>query len=342
MISILLLAALLLAHGYVVGDALTTLPDAALATAMPPVSVQAFAALDTPVSPVLSLGGYAGTQNVTAYYTTADAPALFGLTMQHGGFTSWEEGDIIIGSELAVALFLREDAVGQTISFNGRACTVRGVYAQPDSLLARMSQTPATYVFLPLAAYPDQNAMASEVLVGLADAPSTASVTVGLESQLGVRLTFHSAYHFGETRRLAQQSGEILGLLLALAFCVLSAWWAVRLVQRLVKDAKEGVERRAVLCCAAAVVCFVAGAIWLSQSTFTLFLPLDFILREGGIVAYVVGNVQLVNLKSNVFLCAFSLNVKGVLAVLDVCVVVILLKIVYQVKSAIGHSQNVA
>ncbi len=343
-VSLVLFAVLLLAHGTVVHDALATLPDAALATVMPPVSVQAFSGLDAPVSPVLAQDGYAELESVTAYYTTADAPALFGLTMQYGEFAPWEDDNIVIGSELAAALFLTEDAVGQTVSFNGREYTVCGVYRQQDSLLARVSQTPAPAVFLPLAAYPDQNVMIGDILVGFVDAPSTASVEAVLETQLGVQMTCRSAYHFGETRRLVRQGEDLLGLLLALAFCILSAWWVVQRVLRFVKAAKADTGRavltghmREAMLCVAALVCLAAGVFWLSRSAFTLFLPLDFVTRDGSIVDYVIGNAQLVNLKADIFLCEFSSHVKTILTVLDLCIVVMLLKIACRVKRTIKN-----
>lgn len=343
-VNIVLLAALLLVHGSVVRDTLATLPEAALASAMPSISVKEFSDLagTAVVSPVLTQSGYIETQSVTAYYTTADAPALFGLTMQYGGFTPWQDGSIVIGSELAVALFLTENAVGQTVTFGGREYTVCGIYAQPDTLLARISKTPALEVFLPVAAYPDQNARVGEVLMGLADAPSTASVAVELETMLNVRLIFRSAYHFGETRRLALQSENLQWLLLVLTFCALSGWWAVRLLMKLVKSSKSDAYRglltghmREVLFCVVALGCFAAGVFWIGNTTFSLFLPQDFITNNGSIADYIIGNFQLGNLKSNVFLCAFSSNVKTVLAVLDICVVVVLLQIVYKLKRVI-------
>ena len=343
-VSIVLLAVLLLVHSSVVRDTLSTLPEAALASTLPSISLKEFSDFsgNASVSPVLTQSGYIETQNVTAYYTTADAPALFGLTMQYGGFTPWQDGSIVISSQLAVALFLTDNAVGQTVLFGGREYTVCGVYTQPSSLIARVSQTPALTVFLPLAAYPDQNVGVGDLLMGLSDAPSTASVAAEFEAILGVRLTFRSAYHFDETRRLALQSEKLHSLFLALTLCVLSAWWIVRLVTRLIKSSKSSLyqsiragQKREIIFCIAALCCFAVGVFWISHSTFSLFLPQDLITKSGSTLDYIIGNFQLGNLKSNFFLCEFSTNVKVVLAVLDICIVALLLKTAYQAKRMI-------
>ncbi len=343
-VSIILLAALLLVHSGVVCDTLATLPEAALASTLPSISLKEFSDFTgtASVSPVLTQSGYIETQSVTAYYTTADAPALFGLTMQYGEFAPWQDGSIVIGSQLAVALFLTDNAVGQTVLLGGREYTVCGVYAQPDSLLAQISHTPAPDVFLPLAAYPDQNVGITDLLMGLADAPSTASVAAEFETMLNVRLTFHSAYHFDETRHLAIQSENLHLLLLALTLCVLSGWWTVRLVMRLINSSQASSYRnifaghmREVIFGITALCCFALGVFWISHSTFSLFLPQDLITKSGSTLDYIIGNFQLGNLKSDFFLCEFSSNVKVVLAVLDICIVVLLLKTAYQVKRTI-------
>lgn len=99
-VSIILLAALLLVHSGVVCDTLATLPEAALASTLPSISLKEFSDFTgtASVSPVLSQSGYIETQSVTAYYTTADAPALFGLTMQYGEFAPWQDGSIVIAA----------------------------------------------------------------------------------------------------------------------------------------------------------------------------------------------------------------------------------------------------
>ena len=158
--------------------------------------------------------------------------------------------------------------------------------------------------------------------------------------QLGSRLVFRSEYNFNETRCLALQSEQLQWFLLALTFCLLSGWWAVRLATSLVKFSKAdsyrsvlaGHKREAIFCIAA-LCCFIAGIFWVKSSAFLLFLPQDFITNDSGIVDYIIGNFQLRNMKSSVFLCAFSSNAKIVLAVLDICFMVILLKIVYKMKS---------
>lgn len=339
-VSIVLLAALFVMHGSVARDAVATLPDAALATALPPVSIQLFSNLKTPASPILTQEGYAGLESVTAYYTTSDAPELFGLTMLYGGFTPWEEDSVVIGTDLAVAVFLTEDAVGQTLAYNGRDYTVCGVYARPDSLLARVSQTPAPIVFLPLAAYPDQNAVAGEILMSCAGAPSTESVAAVLEAQFNVRLTVYSAYHFGETRRLAQQSASLLWLLSALTFWGLSVWWGIQRVLRLINALKADAirttpvgHRRELVLCVVALACFAAGTVWLCCSGFVLFLPQDLITRDGSVIEYIIGNFQLENLRMDQFLCAFSTRVKTVLTLLVLCAAVVLWRIAYQMKT---------
>lgn len=156
-ISIALLAAALLVHLYVVNDTLDTLPEAALTGASPPISVKAFSELSEPtdVEPVITRKGYLQGHVVTAYYTTAGAPVLFGLTMKYGGFEPWQDGNIVISSQLAVTLFLTDNALGKTVSFNGQEYTVCGVYSLPVTLLARASQTTEMDIFLPLESYPD-------------------------------------------------------------------------------------------------------------------------------------------------------------------------------------------
>lgn len=343
-VTMLLLTALLLAHSVVVRDTLHTLPEAALASVVPTISVKEFSDFTgtVSVSPVLTQSGYAETQSVTAYYTTADAPALFGITMQYGNFEPWQDGNIVISNQLAVALFLTDNAVGQTVTFNGRPYTVCGVYAQPDSLLARVSQTPAPVVFLPVTAYPDQTVGVEKLLLGLTDVPSTASVAVEFETLLDVRLTYRSAYHFDETRRLAIQSEKMLLFLLAITFCGLSGWWTAQLAARLIKSSKADSYRniftgnkQTTFFFIAALLCFIAGIFWISNSTFSLFLPQDFITKSGSITDYIIENFQLGNLESHFFLCEFSSNLKVVLALLDICIVVVLLKFVYQVKKRI-------
>lgn len=349
-ISILLLAAVLLLHHNVVNDALNTLPEAALAAASPSLSVKAFSELDVTaaVTPVMTGDGYIQTFGVTAYYTTADALSLFGLTMKYGGFEPWEDGNIMISSQLAVALFLTENALGQTVTFGGREYTVCGVYSLPASLLACVSQTTETDIFLPLESYPDQSARISEYLVGLKDVSSIADIESELEVKLGVQMSFRSEYHFDETRRLALQSEKMQWLLLALAFCALSGWWAMRLAMGLVKtlkaDSYRGVlasHMREVILCITALVCFAVGVFLLGKSAFPLFLPQDFIVNKGSVVDYVIGNFQLRNMKSNVFLCSFSSNAKTVLAVLNICFAVILVKLVCQVKGMINRFLDV-
>jgi hypothetical protein len=78
-VSIILFAAALLVHRNVVSDALNTLPEAALAGASPPISVEAFSELDgiTALEPVLTGSGSIQSHAVTAYYTTAGAPRSF-------------------------------------------------------------------------------------------------------------------------------------------------------------------------------------------------------------------------------------------------------------------------
>ncbi|MBE6936754.1 MAG: ABC transporter permease [Ruminococcaceae bacterium] len=299
-VSVLLLAAVLLLHHGVVQDALHILPEAALATASPPVTLSAFtgAELETPMTPVLIMPGYLETQAVTAYYTTADAPALFALTMCDGGFDAWEAGSIVISDRLAVALFLTDQAVGRMVRFNGQEYTVRGVYAEPDSLLSRLSQTTTSAVYLPLTAYPDQNAAVSEWIVGLDGAQSVEHLAPEIELRLGTNLTFRSAYNFAESRKLVQQSEDALVLLLAAVFTGLAVVFAVRYA-----------KRRAWVLFAAAMVCVAAGIVWVLCARFPLFLPRDFVLRSGSAMEYMVEQSQLMNEKAELFFCTYAKSV---------------------------------
>jgi hypothetical protein len=257
----------------------------------------------------------------------------------------WEHR--VIGSGLAVDLFLTDNALGRTLTFNGRECTVCGVYSLPTTLLARVSQTTDADIFLPLESYPDRSAGISEFMVGLKGVPSIADIKAELDLKLDIRLTFRSAYNFNETRRLALQSENIQGLLCALAFCLLSGWWAARLAMGLVKALKTDAYRdvlaghtREVSFCISALLCFAAGVFWVCNCAFTLFLPQDLIINSGSIADYIIGNFQLGNMKSDVFLCEFSSKVKTALAALDICIAVLLLKLVYKVKRAIDDLQN--
>ncbi len=354
--GILLLAAAFLAHHSVVHSALRTLPEAALATASRGISVQAFSALSKVknVTPVLKEPGYLQGHSVTAYYTTADAPALCGVGMLYGSFSPWQDGDIVIGRALAAELFMTENAVGLTVRYNGREYIVRGVYAPPEDIVARMSRTVEPEVWLPLASYPDQDAGIGEYLVGLhgglKGSVHYTRFAPELELRLGTNLTFHSAYNFDETRRLAGESESLLGLLFALSFCVLCGYWAVRLGMGLFKAVRDntddslpralGKRRREVFLFAVSLLCLAGGAFWTSKAGFTLFLPQDYITGGKGIVDYIVGNFQLRNGKADLFLCAYSSHVKTVLALLDVCIAVLLVKTVYRAARAVKAVQD--
>lgn len=315
LVSVLLLAAVLLLHHGVVQDALHTLPESALATASPSVTLSAFAEaeLSTPMTPVLTIPGYMETQAVTAYYTAADAPALFALTMCNGGFDAWEAGSIVISDRLAVALFLTDQAVGRTVRFNGQEYTVRGVYREPDSLLARLSQTTTPSVYLPLSDYPAQDAAVDKWIVGLDGALSTEHLAPEIELHLGTNLTIRSAYHFAEARAMVGQSEDALLMLIAVVFTVLAAVIAV-----------HRAARREWIPFAAAMVCVTVGIVWVLCARFPLFLPRDFILRSGSALDYMVENFRLTNERANLFFCAYARHVKTVLTVLAAIVVVLI------------------
>ncbi len=349
LIGLVLLAAVLLVHRSVADAALRTLPDGALADAPPTYTVREFSGRKgirnvTPVlTPLLREKGTLEGRPVTAYYAAADTSALFGLGMLYGGFLPWEDGDIVIDSQTASEIFMTKNAVGLTVSYNGRDYTVRGVYDVPEDLLSRTSRTGEPEVYLPLASWPDQDAGIGEYLVslkmGLRGGVHYARIAADIEQKLGVSLTFRSACDFREARSLILQSRRLHGLLLSLSFCVILLFAAVRQASGIAKTVRGEEDRtrlqalaglrRETFVLAVLLLFLAAGVFWVSRSGFTLFLPQDYITDGRGLIEYIVKNFQAVNVKSDFFLCVYAMRVKTVLALLDICALLILLFLLF-------------
>ena len=341
-LSLALLGTVLIMHHFVVVHGMKSLPETALVDVVAPISITAFFELDKSMAatPMLmehtEIEGYP----VAAYYTTREAADFFGLSMKYGLFDPWQDGTIVISDRLAVSIFLTDNVLGAPLRLDGRQYIVCGVYWADQTLLAQISRTNETDVYLPLASYSDQEAQIDKLLIDPRGATNTIDRISEIGAILDTELVHRSVFNFSETRLLAAQSIKLHWLVFALFTCGLIGLTFAR--QSIGMLSAQGSWRghfenkREMVQCALLLIFFVACLFFVKWTSFPLFLPQDLVTYKGSLAGYALENLQLGNFRTDIFLCTLSQKVKLCLFMLDVCFAVFAALSAYRMERALA------
>ena len=165
------------------------------------------------------------TTQIREIWTDSRYADYSGIRMLSGSFFPGESArEAVIGSAMALSLFLTDDVVGRQIDIDGTVYSICGVYADEPSMFARLAMHPYPQVYLPYERIDGNQAFTMLIPVQNSSMEAQARDTAG--TVLGGYIYTAETVNMAEARDLAEQSRRLVlfvfGAALALMLVIIA------------------------------------------------------------------------------------------------------------------------